>query len=107
MRVPTKFEATNMKRLWVQIGLVSVISLAATINLSAAQTGSASNDETAADVVATQIRAQGYLCKEPSDATRDQTASAPDEAVWILNCENATYRVRLVPDMAAQVEKLD
>ncbi len=26
--------------------------------------------------------------------------------VWILTCEDATYRVRLDPDMAAKVERI-
>ncbi len=26
--------------------------------------------------------------------------------VWILECENATYRVKLVPDMAATIEQI-
>jgi hypothetical protein len=30
--------------------------------------------------------------------------SRPDEAVWILTCEGATYRVRLDPDIAAKVD---
>jgi hypothetical protein len=27
--------------------------------------------------------------------------------VWILQCESGSYRVRLIPDMAAKVEPLD
>jgi hypothetical protein len=27
--------------------------------------------------------------------------------VWILQCESGSYRVRLIPDMAAKVEKID
>ena len=30
-----------------------------------------------------------------------EMANDLDDAVWILKCQNATYRVRLVPDMAA------
>ena len=30
-----------------------------------------------------------------------------DDAVWILKCGNASYSVRLIPDMAAKVERLD
>jgi len=32
--------------------------------------------------------------------------SWPDEPLWILNCANATYRVRLIPDVAARIERL-
>jgi hypothetical protein len=59
------------------------------------------------DIIAAQLRAQGYACDDPQSATRDQDASGPDEAAWILTCEGATYRVKLIPDMAAKVEKID
>ena len=59
------------------------------------------------DIVAAQIRRQGYQCRPPIKAERDARASRPDEAVWRLQCKGATYRVRLVPNMAAGVERLD
>jgi hypothetical protein len=62
-------------------------------------------DEMPAEVIAAQIRDQGYSCDKALSATRDGERS--DDAVWILKCQNATYRVRLVPDMAAHVERLD
>jgi hypothetical protein len=65
-----------------------------------------SAQQTPADGIAAQIRAQGYRCDVPIGAERDPALSRPDEAVWILKCRNATYRVRLIPDMAARVEQL-
>ena len=65
-----------------------------------------SAQQTPADGIAAQIRAQGYRCDAPVSAERDAALSRPDEAVWILKCQNATYRVRLIPDLAARVEKL-
>jgi hypothetical protein len=62
--------------------------------------------QTPADGISAQIRAQGYRCDVPVSAERDPGLSRPDEAVWILKCQNATYRVRLIPDMAARVEQL-
>jgi hypothetical protein len=67
----------------------------------------AAEHETAKEIVAVQIRKQGFPCDDPQDAKRDLQASKPDEAVWVLQCENATYRVRFVPDMAAQVERVE
>jgi hypothetical protein len=58
------------------------------------------------DIIATQIRKQGFACENPQDAVRDKEASKPDEPVWILTCESARYRVRMIPDQAAQVEVL-
>jgi hypothetical protein len=62
--------------------------------------------ESPKDDIAAQIRAQGYACDQPQSATRDAQASKPDEEVWLLRCEGASYRVRLIPDMAAQVERI-
>jgi hypothetical protein len=68
---------------------------------------SASAQEDPTNIVADQIRAQGYKCESPQSAKRDPQASRPDEAVWLLQCESGSYRVRLIPDMAATVEKID
>lgn len=64
------------------------------------------NDEVPPDIIAVQIRKQGYTCNNPSKAKRDPQVSRPDEPVWILTCENATYRVRLVGNMADHIEKM-
>jgi hypothetical protein len=64
-------------------------------------------EETTKEIVAAQIRSQGFACDKPQSATRDEQLSRPDEAVWILACENATYQVRLIPNMAANVQQLD
>ncbi|MBY8976973.1 hypothetical protein KHP62_14240 [Rhodobacteraceae bacterium NNCM2] len=58
------------------------------------------------DIIAAQIRDQGYACEAPQSAKRDEESSSPDEPVWILECEGGTYRVRLVPDQAAKVERI-
>lgn len=96
-----------MGRASLRMVLVSIASFTTTTAPAVAQTGSGATEDAAANIVATQIRAQGYACDEPSNAKRDQEASKPDETAWILTCRNATYRVRLVPDMAAQVEQID
>jgi hypothetical protein len=90
----------------LRIVLVALVSFAATVPV-VAQTDSGATEKAAADMVATQIRTQGYACDDPATAKPDQEASEPDENAWILTCKNATYRVRLVPDMAAQVEQIN
>lgn len=62
-------------------------------------------DDAAVDagIVAAQVRDQGFACAEPVSAARDAEKSKPDEAYYVLTCADATYNVRLVPDMAAQV----
>jgi hypothetical protein len=69
-----------------------------------AQTDSA-DDTAAAALVGDQVREQGLACAEPAAATRDP--SVDDDAVWLLTCSDAKYRVRLVPDQAAVIENLD
>lgn len=64
------------------------------------------NAQTPADDVAAQVRSQGYRCDQPAAARRDLRRSKPDSAVWVLNCRNATFRVRLIPNMAARITKL-
>jgi hypothetical protein len=64
-------------------------------------------DGEAAWVTSDAVRARGHPCKEPVSAERDQSASKPDEEVWILQCADARYRVRLRGDVPAKVERLD
>jgi len=59
------------------------------------------------ETLAAQLRLQGHRCDEPVAAQQDAQLSKPDETVWNLKCGNASYRMRLTPDMAARVEKLD
>jgi hypothetical protein len=66
----------------------------------------AAAEEKPAEIIAAHIRTQGYACENPLGAQRDRKASKPNETVWTLRCSNGTYRVRLVPDMAASVEPL-
>jgi hypothetical protein len=78
------------------------------VTLAVALTTSSSSlaDSEAAKVTADKVRAQGFPCAEPVSAQRDPAASKPDEAVWILECRDARYRVRLMDDMSAKVERL-
>jgi hypothetical protein len=62
--------------------------------------------ESPKDMLAAQIRSQGIVCDKPKRAVRDAKRSKPDYDVWVLTCENATYRVSRYPDLAAKVERL-
>lgn len=90
----------NLRRRGVLVGLLTAVCLFT-------QSAFAEDADSAKDDIAAQIRRQGYACDQPQSATRDTQASKPDEAVWVLRCEDASYRVRLMPDMAAQVERID
>ena len=60
-----------------------------------------------AETLAAQVRLQGHRCDEPLSATRDTALSKPNEAVWVLKCANASYRLSVIPNMAAKVERLE
>ncbi|MGE0024391.1 MAG: hypothetical protein AB7S70_12255 [Hyphomicrobium sp.] len=62
--------------------------------------------EVSKDIIAVQIRKQGFACNKALSAERDTTAGNPDDPVWTLKCDGASYRVHLIPNMAATVEKL-
>jgi len=62
--------------------------------------------ETAATDVAAQVRLQGHRCEGSVNAQSDPEQSRPDERVWILTCANASYRVRLIPNIAAYIVRL-
>jgi hypothetical protein len=64
-------------------------------------------DETAKDIVATTVRSQGYPCEQPKRAVRDEAASAPDHAAWVIECANASYWVRYDNDVPAEIKRLD
>jgi hypothetical protein len=99
------------------LGLFPVVALGVGLALNAmtagvpdaqaeVQVAQLADDEVPPDIIAVQIRKQGYTCTNPQSAKRDPQASKPDAPVWILKCDNATYRVRLVGDMADHVEKM-
>lgn len=80
--------------------------LHAALIAAAAVAGAAdAQEERPAEIIAAQIRTQGFRCDKALGAER--VSHAPNETVWLLRCGNATYRVRLTPDMAAQVERVE
>jgi hypothetical protein len=60
--------------------------------------------ETPTDIVASQIRRQGFPCTSPKPAVPERQQSMPNAAVWRLQCDEGSYRVTLVPNLAARVE---
>jgi hypothetical protein len=79
------------------------ISIVATVGWCLVAT-SVQAQESLDDIIAAHLRVQGYKCDAPKNARRDPRASRPGEAVWLVDCANAHYRVRLVPDMADVIE---
>jgi hypothetical protein len=67
----------------------------------------AMGQDTAVSVVADQVRSQGFACSNPASAQRIEAESRPGQPVYLLKCEDATYKVRLIPDQAAAVAKVE
>ena len=61
----------------------------------------------AKEIVAAQIRKQGFSCDKPLSAEREPQRSATHANVWILRCENASYSVSLTTRLPARVERVD
>jgi hypothetical protein len=94
---------TGFSRIAIALTFVSLVA----VRMAWLKPEAAEAQETSKEVIADQIRSQGFTCDKPESAKRDPERSKPDEAVWILKCEKKTYRVRLIPDMAADVVPLD
>jgi hypothetical protein len=84
-----------------------LLSAAAVIAIWSHTVSPVPGQERPAEVIAAHIRVQGYPCDRPKSARHDADLSKPNEQVWILECANATYRVTLVPDLKAKVERLN
>ncbi len=63
-------------------------------------------DETAKEAIAAQIRRQRFACDKPLSVERDRQSLKPYRPIWVLKCENATYRVDPIPHRAADVERI-
>jgi hypothetical protein len=86
--------------------MMKFIGFALAVLLVSGLTGSAAVAQTVQNVLAAQIRTQGYPCDQALGAKKDIRRSKPDHDVWVLRCSNATFRISRAPDLAAKVEVL-
>ena len=86
---------------------LALMAVAGSLAGAAPAAAQSDDDMEAAEIVATQLRSQGFQCVDPHKAERDASDTTPGEEAWIVTCNNATYRVKLVPDQAAKVEQID
>jgi hypothetical protein len=88
----------------MQIKAITAIAAALALSL-AASAASAEAERTldTAKVIAVQLHKQGVVCTMPRSATRDTKLSKPNAAVWIVLCEEASYRVKLIPRRQASI----
>jgi hypothetical protein len=108
--VPPAFPATELRPLAEAFAEKSADSAGrvpcGTSRVCGLKVSQAGGGDTAVGIISDHIRRQGYACDEPRQAERDREASRPNLTVWVLTCGNATYRVTLIPDMAARIERL-
>lgn len=57
------------------------------------------------DVIAAQIRHQGFECRDPVSTRRLDAQSRPDEPLYLITCAGESYRVRLIPHREAEISK--
>jgi len=86
--------------------IIAAVAAAATSSIFP-MTAMYAQSEMPTDVIASQLRRQGFACTAPQDAMREPKESAPNATVWILRCDEGAYRVTLVPNLAAKVERVD
>jgi hypothetical protein len=58
-------------------------------------------------IVAAAVRDTGHECQEPKSAMPDPENTSVNEKAWIIDCGNATYRVKFVGDTAVDVSVVD
>jgi hypothetical protein len=85
--------------------IIAAVAAAASSIIPA--TASYAQSEMPVDVIAAQLRRQGMPCTSPQNAVRERKESAPNATVWLVRCDEGLYRVTLVPNMAARVERVD
>jgi hypothetical protein len=87
------------------ISMLAVSALVAMTQFYAAVT-SAAGSEAAPSIIATQLRRQGLVCT-PQEVLRDVQRSVAHEVVWVERCNEASYRVRLIPHLGARVTPIE
>ncbi len=80
--------------------LTAIVSVLAQFNFAAA---SVMEPEATPQIIAAQLHRQGVSCTAPRGAVRDTAASAAHESVWTMRCDEALYRVRLIPRRRAEI----
>lgn len=85
---------------------LAFVAMAAALTLAGSGARADDGLEPVKDLLASQARDQGFACNQPKAAHMDADLSKPNAKVWILECEQATFRMIVVPDMAAKIEKV-
>ena len=96
---------TNSLRFAFVLGFTTLVAISLTwlgIRPSPIAAETAKVEETPKEVIADQIRRQGFSCDNPVSAKPDPERSKPHEAAWILQCKT----VPRAPHSPAEVAPL-
>ena len=58
-------------------------------------------------IVAAAVRENGHACDEPKSVAPDSKDTSINERAWIIDCGNASYRVKFMGDAAVEVSAVD
>ena len=84
--------------------LISAVIVAVAIAACAGTAPPAgAQDKQAVSILADAVRVRGFTCEKPKNARREPKKSQPDEAVWLIDCGNATYRIRFAGDTGPDI----
>ena len=100
MRVSIVRTVTSMLAV-LMLGLASGLTTISPFPTAIAQV------EDTKEVLAVRVRQQGHQCDTPLKAERDAGESKAHLAVWVLQCTNANYRLRLHTDRDAEITKVN
>jgi hypothetical protein len=84
--------------------IVLVVAVAATTQVTM-PVPSQAQPESPTEIIASQLRRQGFPCTSPKPAMQDRKHSMPNATVWRVQCDEGAYRITLVPNLAARVER--
>ncbi len=90
---------------WFRRGRAVVLSFCAVLLAFAGAAAQEENVEIT--ILADQVRSQGHACSTPVSTERIAAELVPEEPAYVLKCENATYQIRLIPDQAAKVTRIE
>jgi hypothetical protein len=99
----TIMQSRNRRFLLVgALAAMAQLTLAATAQLNPAA-ASAAQSEPVPGIIAAQLHRQGVACTTPRGAALDSENSIAHETVWVLRCDEASYRVTLIPHLRARI----
>jgi hypothetical protein len=86
--------------------VISLLALAIFLSVALASAAEPLPETTVA-IIAAAVRDRGFACARPISAEREPSASRPDRAAWIIQCDTARYRVVFEGDTGALVLPLE